>query len=188
MNNDSSPQTLAWPFAAWQLGLALFVVAGCSPKQTDVTEIYEPPAPADHFKPVSTEGKTFVDGGLVFVPVYSHIRIEGGYAPLTANLTIHNTDFETPIVVTSLRFFDHTGKVLEDYLPESHSLEPMGSAEFFVNPSKTFTETALNFVVEWRAESDANDPVIEAVMANKSGTQALAFVTAGRTIERFKSK
>ena len=110
---------------AWLLAIML---AGCGDfvpeKETEINEV---PATSTHFAPVSIEGLTFVDGGTVFVPVYSHIRVQQGHVALTSNLTIHNTSFQHPIIVTSLRFYDHTGALLKDYLPESHSLEPMGS-------------------------------------------------------------
>jgi len=173
----------------WLLSVAMVWLggaSGCIQEPKEVAEISEPPAPPTHFRPIDIKGKTFVAGGTVFVPVYSHIRVEGGRAPLTANLTIHNTDFEKPIIVTSLRFFDHNGTILRDYFDKAHSLEPMGAAEFFVEPSRSFTETALNFVVEWRSEDPVSEPVIEAVMANQSGTHGLAFVTTGRTIAGFE--
>ncbi len=72
--------------------------------------------------------------------------------------------------------------MIEDYLAEPYSLDPMASAHFFVAQTDVRGGLGANFIVQWSADNLANEPVIEAVMAGSTGTQGISFMNHGRTI------
>jgi hypothetical protein len=160
----------------------VFIFQGCDKKSSEPLVKHGTPEPAPHFQVVDTQGKNFVIEEKVFVPVYPHIGIGESGAVLAITVTIHNTDFEKPIIVNSVRYYDHKGKMVQEYLKESHSLEPMGSAEFTLQPAKEVRNSALSFIVEWKSESQVTVPVINAVVAGRFGTHSYAFLTAGTTV------
>lgn len=49
---------------------------------------------------------------------------------LAVTLTVHNTDFEHTIVLTSVRYYDTQGQLLKEYLTEPRPLEALASTDF----------------------------------------------------------
>jgi hypothetical protein len=169
----------------WFILLAASLLTGCSRQNKKGIEEPEGPVANTHFKAVSTENTNFVTGGQIFVPGYALVR-GPGTVNLTTTLTIHNSDFKIPIIVTSVRCYDHTGKMIRDFIEESHSLEAMGSAEFILRPADSGANSAVNLIVDWKAEQLVNEPVVEAVMVGNLGTHGFAFVNSGRVINQSK--
>lgn len=61
-----------------------------------------------------------VTGQVVYVPAYSEIFYgrEGYTMDLAVTLAIHNTDFDSPIIIQSVRYYDTDGNVVRDYIEE----------------------------------------------------------------------
>lgn len=152
-------------------------VAGCKPgshRLTAVhnTELVDPgalsPAPA-----VAAE---------VYVPVYSRlVYSEGIHLELSALLTVRNTDLQHAIVLESVRYYDSKGNNLRNELPTAGKLEPMATASFLLKKSDDAGGEGASYVVRWRSDALVNEPIVEAVMAEVSGSQSLAFVSRGQT-------
>lgn len=124
-------------------------------------------------------------GRIVYVPVYSHIYAEGGREQLLeATLSIRNTDLEHSIAITSVRYYDTDGRLLEEYLENTVALGPLASTDFLVEQRDKAGGSGANFLVEWAAETVVAEPVIEAVMVRVGGNQAFAFRTSGYPISR----
>ena len=123
-------------------------------------------------------------GKTVYVPVYSEIYVAGGgKLNLAITLSIRNTDFNYPLIVNKVNYYNTAGKLIENYLEVPYLLEPMASTHFFVSQVDARGGVGANFIVNWSSNKQANKPVIEAVMAGSSGTQGMSFMSSGRELK-----
>lgn len=137
-------------------------------------------------KVISIGDATMASGQSVYVPVYSDVFFEDNSRTwdLAATLAIHNTDPNTPINVTSIRYYDTDGNMVKEYAPEAITLKPWATAGVLVERTDESGGTGANFIVDWEAEQSVVEPVIEAVMVSTSGTQGLGFTGPGRVISK----
>ena len=120
----------------------------------------------------------------VYVPVYSHVYSDGGRPFLVeTTLSVRNTDPREPIVLSSVRYFDTKGALVQDYLPGPIELSPLESIEFLVEKSDVSGGSGANFIVVWAAETPVNEPMIEAVMIGFRGGNSISMIRAGTPIE-----
>ncbi|WP_428353867.1 DUF3124 domain-containing protein [Methyloprofundus sp.] len=137
------------------------------------------------FYPLKDNNLTLTQEKSIYVPVYSEIFVAGGgKLNLAITLSIRNTDFEYPLVVKTVNYYNTAGKLIENYLPVPYLLEPMASTHFFVSQTDARGGAGANFIVNWAENSKANSPVIEAVMAGSTGTQGMSFTSSGREINK----
>ena len=110
----------------------------------------------------------------VYVAAYSTVRLGSGKGKvnLATTLTIHNTSEKKPLILLRVDYFDTAGNLLHNYLPTPIAIRPLGSVETFVPAEDTRGGTGANFVVEWAADGQITEPLIEAVMLGTIGTQA----------------
>ena len=123
-------------------------------------------------------------GEVVYIPVYSHI-LQGERAsrqPLSSTLVIHNVDPSASILITSVRYYDHTGTELKEYIDAPRSLGPFASVSFVVDIKEDHGGVGANFIVEWQAAEKVVSPIVEAIMSGGTGTQGLSFLTRGKVI------
>lgn len=126
-------------------------------------------------------------GRTVYVPVYSHIYAEGGREQLLeTTLSIRNMDREQPIAITSIRYYDTDGRLLEEYLEHPVALGPLASTDFLVEQRDEAGGAGANFLVDWAAETAVTEPLIEAVMVRVGGNQAFAFRSPGYPISHLE--
>lgn len=128
---------------------------------------------------------TLSHGQLVYVPVYSHLSFrQGGQAfAYAANVSIHNTDREHPILLASAKYYDTNGKLLREYLEEPRVLEPLATTTLFVKETDLEGGIGANFLVEWRAQDVVTEPLIEAIMIGTREVRTSTFRSPGRVIE-----
>ena len=120
----------------------------------------------------------------VYIPVYSEIYVAGGgKLNLAITLSIRNTDFNYPLIVNKVNYYNTAGKLIENYLEVPYLLKPMASTHFFVSQVDARGGAGANFIVNWAGNKQANKPVIEAVMAGSTGTQGMSFMSSGREIK-----
>lgn len=145
---------------------------------------FSPPRPADYPANGVTAG-ALTRTKVVYVPVYSHIYYDGGRPYLLeATLSVRNTDTRNTIYVQSVDYFDTDGDLSKRFLPELIGLKPLQTIEFLVERHDSAGGSGANFIVTWGAiEANADPPFIEAVMVGRSGTNAISFVSPGRTIQ-----
>ena len=125
-------------------------------------------------------------GQLVYVPVYSHVYY-GDYERkilLTGILSIRNTDPSQAITVTRADYYDSDGNLIKSYLPQTITLKPMASTRFIVKESDTKGGSGANFLVEWRAETEVNEPIMEGVMIGAAAQQGISFTSRGKALRR----
>ena len=58
-------------------------------------------------------------------------------------------------------------------------LGPLATIEFLVEAQDTTGGSGANFIVEWVATEDIDEPLIEAIMVGFSGTQGISFSRTG---------
>ncbi len=170
------------------VGLAwLVMLTGCEPfLPEETTALPKRQEASSFFYPLEGEAPAGEDKE-AYVPVYSNIFISGGgRLNLAVTLSVRNTDFSHPITISSVRYYNTAGEMIEDYLDVPHVLAPMASTYFFVNQTDTRGGAGANFIVKWSGDPSANLPVIDAVMAGVNGTQGYSFITQGKLIENNK--
>ncbi len=120
----------------------------------------------------------------VYVPIYSHIYYDGGRPYLLeATLSVRNADMSSPLFVNAVHYYDTRGRLSKKFVDELIRLEPLQTIEFLVERRDHTGGSGANFIVEWRAaNSEVEPPFIEAIMVGRSGTNAISFVSLGRTL------
>jgi hypothetical protein len=120
----------------------------------------------------------------VYVAAYSTVRLASGKARvnLATTLIIHNTSEKVPLILLRADYFDTAGNLLEGYLPSPIAIRPLGSVETFVSADDTRGGTGANFVVEWGADGQITEPLIEAVMIGQIGTSGFSITSRGKTM------
>ncbi len=126
------------------------------------------------------------NGQSVYVPVYSHVyhHVARSRFLIATTLSIRNTDPKHSITLRDVDYFDSDGAVLQSYLEQPIVLGPLASTEFFVESTDLRGGAGANFIVNWDAEEEVYEPVIEAVMVGTGGTQGLAFTSQGQVYEK----
>ncbi|MEM9728749.1 MAG: DUF3124 domain-containing protein [Myxococcota bacterium] len=153
--------------------------------QVNPPRAYTPPDPDDY--PAGDVSATdLVVQRSVYVPVYSHIYYDGGRPySLETTLSIRNIDTEDPLYVRTVAYYDTNGALSTKLLDQLIALRPLQTIEFLVERKDATGGSGANFVVDWGAANrQTASPFIEAVMVGRSGTNAISFVSPGRTIDR----
>ncbi len=119
-----------------------------------------------------------------YVPVYSHIYHDGGRPYLLeTTLSIRNIDTNEPLYVSTVDYYDTSGKLARRYVDQLMRLEPLETMSFLVERRDVGGGAGANFIVEWHAANrETNPPLIEAVMVGRSGTNAISFVRRGEPL------
>lgn len=124
-------------------------------------------------------------GQAVYVPIYSEIPFAEAKkaVPLTATLSVRNTDRRNAITLKRVDYYDSSGRLVSAYLKASRALGPLSSAEFILKESDRRGGISASFIVEWTSESAVAPPVIEAVMIGTRSGQGISFATPSRVLE-----
>ncbi|GAB4486192.1 MAG: DUF3124 domain-containing protein [Thermodesulfovibrionales bacterium] len=135
---------------------------------------------------VSTVAAVFAEpvlkkGQTVYVPAYPHVFMgpRGTVFDLSVTLMVRNTDFRSPVTVTSIDYYDTNGRLTRRHLEKPLVLGPMASTHVHITEKDTSGGIGANFVVRWRAERDVNVPLIETVMIGGKSGQGISFVSPG---------
>jgi hypothetical protein len=131
------------------------------------------------------ENFKIVMGQTIYVPIYSYIYHGDNRQVynLTATLSIRNTDLTNPIVVTSVRYNDSAGKLVRQYLDRPIQLSALASTNFVIDGSDTSGGLGASFIVEWVAQTEVSEPVVEAVLISSAFHQGISWISPGRAIE-----
>lgn len=164
--------------------LAALVLFGCNPQDEKPSQTAQ-----EEEETVFIHDITITTGQTIFVPAYSEVHYAGQNITmkLAVTLTIHNTDFEHSIFVTSVRYYNTKGKMVKEYRKKPQRLGPMAAADFFVDTGEQTGGVGTHFIVEWVAEQPVYEPVVETLMLSNSGTQGLSFTSSGRVIKHIES-
>ncbi len=119
-----------------------------------------------------------------YVPAYSTVRLGSGKGKvdLATTLSIQNISEERPLVLLRVDYFGTAGNLIHRYVPRPIAIRPLGSVETFVPAEDTRGGTGANFVVEWAAEGEIPEPIIETVMMGTLGALGFSFTSRGKTV------
>ncbi len=159
--------------------IAVIFLTGCTAPQAS-------PPPVAQLKTVTLDNTVkIIAGQTVYVPIYSHIYMweQTRTTDLTATVSVRNTDLTHPIIISTANYYDTNGKLVRKYLEQPVELAPLAATDFVVNQEDTTGGLGASFIMEWVAQQQVSNPVIEAIMINTSGNQGLSFVSPGRVIK-----
>ncbi len=158
----------------------VLLLSACTPPHAT------PPA-SPPLKVVTLDQTTkIVTGQTIYVPIYSQIYMWDQHRTmdLTATLSIRNTDLTHPIIVAAVNYYDSRGQQVRKYLEQPVELGPLSSTNFVVDQQDSSGGAGSAFIVEWIAQKQVTNPVVESVMINTSGNQGLSFMSQGRVIKQ----
>jgi len=125
-------------------------------------------------------------GQLLYMPIYSNLPyMEKKKYDLSAILAIHNTDLKNQIKVTKVDFFNTDGKLVKTFISSDTRINPLATAIFTI-PKQDQSGTGANFLVEWMADQPVNEPLVESIMKDLSGSLGLSFLSQGRIIREIQ--
>lgn len=134
---------------------------------------------------VFVEDLDIATGQTIYIPAYSEINIGTRQTlGLAITLSIHNSDLNYPIVVSSVRYYDANGNLVQEYVEEAFVLGPMASTEFVIEREDQRGGVGANFIVEWISEHTVSEPVAEAVMIGTGSQQGISFISPGRVVSQ----
>jgi hypothetical protein len=158
--------------------LTLILLVSCTPLVSEETL-----APPDESGIIQVEDLDIATGQIIYVPAYSEIYYATDRTlSLAVTLSVHNTDLNHPIVLTSVRYYNTQGQLITEFLSQPKQLEPLVATDFFIEQHDTSGGVGANFIVEWVAEQPVYEPVVEAVMIGTITTHGISFVSPGRVI------
>lgn len=164
-------------------------LAGCEDRTT--TQLQPPVDWQAHLK-LAELPENFVPAisETMYVPVYSHIYFEDNQrtVQLSSTLSIRNTDADNSIILKSIRYYDSTGKLVQNLLKEPVLLGPYATADVVVPRTHEAGGSGANFIVEWMAEKLLAEPLVEAVMVSTGATQSVSFTSRAVVTKRTESK
>jgi Protein of unknown function (DUF3124) len=67
-------------------------------------------------------------------------------------------------------------------------LKPFATIEIFIPTTDVRGGTGANFIVDWVAEGEIAEPVIEALMVGGIGSGQYAFISQGRALKMVSTK
>jgi hypothetical protein len=166
------------------LPLVLLLACG-APDSGRVTPAATAP-PSEHSP--AYDDQDMVAGQTIYVPVYSHVYQDSRRRPfnLVTTLSVRNTDLEHPLQVTSVRYYSSRGQLVRNYVEQPLTLGPLAATDFVVDEHDA-DGSSTNFIVEWVAENEVHEPVVEAVMISTMLSQGLSFTAPGRPIRNLRN-
>jgi Protein of unknown function (DUF3124) len=130
-------------------------------------------------------------GQHLYLPIYSVIqygnRDQSGVAkdlPVSALVSIHNTDLDRPIRLLAARYFATDGKFLRNFVPIPRVLKPMETVEFLVERRDVVGGSGANFVIQWEADVPVSPPLVQALHVELQTNRAIVFTTDAVLIPR----
>jgi len=138
----------------------------------------------------AAENVELLTGQTLYLPIYSYIWhgdrvIDKRYplkAPVSALVSIRNTNLKTQIKLLSVRHYDTNGKFLKQFVATPVTIEPLGTYEIFVEKRDIQGGSGANLIIQWNAATPANVPLVEAIHAEIKGHSTFTFITKAQAI------
>jgi len=136
-------------------------------------------------RPIHTTDLRLVKGQTVYVPAYSEMFAgDERTLKLTVTLAIHNSDPTQSIVLRTVQYYDTNGELVREYLDEPVEIGPLSTMGYIVAEQDTRGGWGANFLVEWGAEQEVYEPVIEAVMIGAGFGYSISLISPGRVVSQ----
>jgi hypothetical protein len=126
----------------------------------------------------------------IYVPVYSEIFAynEKRTMPLTATLSIRNTDMQNTMYVTKVEYYDSEGKLIKKYIDQPTKLTALQTHNYLVDYDEKLGGIGANFIIEWACAGEITTPIFECVMISTANNLGISFVTEGKVIKDSKNQ
>ena len=170
--------------AAFLILIIMMIYLGSKLETLEDQLAYQPPVTAvlapGNSAPLRAVEK---DANTIYVPVYSHIYAKGGKPVLLeTTLSVRNTDPANPVTLTSIRYFDTQGELVQEYLDGEIELGPLESTEVLVQKRDSRGGSGANFIITWHADNPVHHPLAQAVMVGNADQHSISFLSAGRRL------
>ncbi|MEO1286172.1 MAG: DUF3124 domain-containing protein [Chloroflexota bacterium] len=153
------------------------LLIGCTPT-------FDEPVTTGSFQAVTGRDLRIVTGQTLYVPAYSEVLLGGRDQTheLVVTLAVHNTDLDAPIILQSVRYHDTDDDLVRSYVTDPIEVSALATTGFLVEAQDTIGGWGSNFIVEWVAEEPVSEPIVEAIMVSRSGSQGISLISLGRVI------
>jgi hypothetical protein len=123
-------------------------------------------------------------GASVYVSIYSNVYVGPKATPLqlAGILSIRNTDPNDVIIITSVDYYDSTGKKIRSYVEEPLELGRLASTRYYIKEYDKEGGSGANFIVRWYSRKLVNRPIIEAIMTGAGRGEGISFRCPGQEI------
>ncbi len=135
--------------------------------------------------------RTLSNGQHLYLPIYAFIQYgdlqKSGAAkqlPVSALVSIHNTDLDKPLKLLSARYYSTEGKFLRNFVSSPRILKPMETLEFLVERRDVVGGSGSNFVIHWEAAVPVSPPLVQALHIEMQTNRAIVFTTDAVLIPR----
>ncbi len=117
---------------------------------------------------------------LIYVPVYSSIYHgnRDRVINLAVTLSIRNVDSTRNVTVSSVEYYNNSGKLIRNYLGSPVSLKPLETMNIVIKEDDTQGGNTASFIVRWESTGTVNDLFVEAVMIG-TYPQGISFTSRG---------
>lgn len=140
-----------------------------------------------HLKPVLLKaGTQLACRETIYLPVYSSIYThdhELQKVDLAETVSIRNTDFKEPILLTSVRHYRTDGSLEKEYIRRPLQVDPMATADFVVPKFDTTGGSGANFIIEWVSKRKVTKPITESIMIFAASSHSVSFLSRGEVIQ-----
>jgi hypothetical protein len=140
---------------------------------------------------IAVAQRALSNGQHLYLPIYSVVqygdRDRSGAArelPVSALVSVHNTDPDRPIRLLSARYYATDGRFLRDFMPSPRVLKPMETVEFLVERRDVVGGSGANFVIQWEAAAPVSPPLVQALHVELQTNRAIVFTTDAVLIPR----
>lgn len=135
--------------------------------------------------------RTLSNGQHLYLPIYAFIQYgdfdRSGAArqlPVSALVSIHNTDLDKPLKVLVARYYSTEGKFLRNFLSAPRILKPIETLEFLVERRDEVGGSGANFVIQWESDVPVSPPLVQALHVEMQTNRAIVFTTEAVLIPR----
>ncbi|MCB9470012.1 MAG: DUF3124 domain-containing protein [Candidatus Obscuribacterales bacterium] len=196
-NYRKLPELFLWLAAALFIVGAALALTACHQDKVigeaniENTAVDRPETWQTHLKAASLKpGERLHKREVIYLPVYSHIYSHDHVSlkiDLAETVSIRNTDFGNPIILTSVKHYRTDGKLVKEYIRAPLKIDPMATADFVVPRNDSSGGSGANFIIEWVSRQKVNRPIAEAIMIFAASSHSISFLSRGEVIESTES-
>jgi hypothetical protein len=173
------------PSAALCAIAAMIMLSACT-SPTTTLQVQGDQTPTTQPQQVTLdENSQIAIGQTVYIPVYSYIYYEDQKRlfNLATTLSIRNIDLANSIIITCVRYYNSEGQLVRQYLERPIQLAALASTDFFISTSDNSGGLGANFIVDWVAQTNVSEPIIETVAIGTGFQQGISFISPGKVIQ-----
>ena len=119
--------------------------------------------------------------GTTYLPIYSQIYSESEHRihDLAATVSMRNTSRTDTIYVRNAEYYNTAGNLIRSYFDQMIFIAPMETVEIVIDQVDREGGSGANFMFDWIAKTESNEPFFEAVMISTLSTQGISFTSRG---------